>query len=724
MGEAVLSIVRFLLIFFALAIFAIAGSEFYAGRFDGTPKTQTFLDRSGRVIGTLNPVFGGFQIWTDLEKIPQTIVDETIRREDRFFHWHLGINPVSVIKSASANLSRGRIVRGGSTITQQLARTVVQEKEGKKVARSYVNKIREGLIAIGLEIRHSKKWILERYLNSIYYGNRCYGIAAAGEFYFGKRLKELTDGEVAFLVSRPRAPSRLHPPSGSLPSREGGSLQFPSPLRGEGQGEGGATARHFLHMAARENRGEQVVQTTLDLGLQGKAEAIVEKITSDWADRDEKINAAVVVLEVKSGDLLALVGSRNFLDDIIDGQYNSAMALRQPGSTLKPFVYFAAFAKGYRPDTHVFDVPSSFASLVNEEADGYMPQNFDRRFHGAITIREALANSYNVPAVTTLDTVGLSTYHEILRRFGFRSLRKSPDHYGLAVALGAGEVTLLELTNAYAALARGGRFVPYRALLSSHRPVTSDQGPEDIVSMSGGPDVMVSDSSTSKHPDIQTIPNAFLYASMVTDILADPEARLKSFGSNEDLVIDGHEVAVKTGTSYERRDHWTVGYTPRYAVGVWIGHPDASKLPSDKNIAATPIWHAVMEQLLRGEKPIPFFRQDLADVKKAPPDRKFLSKSEVGWQIVSPLGQTRFRKSPLVPMEHQRISAEVSLRFGEFLPDLKWYLDGRLIEATSATASWKVRVWLSPEDGWHKLAVESDEGARQVVSFHVSSEAS
>ena len=184
-----------------------SGSFFYAGRFDLPPKTQTYLDRNGAVIGTLNPSQGGFQIWKPLAEIPEKIIDETIRREDRFFFWHPGINPVSVAKSALANLSKGRIVRGGSTITQQLARTLIQEKEGKRLNRSYFNKVREGIVAVGLELRHSKRWILERYLNSIYYGNRCYGIASAGEFYFGIGLSDLSAGEVSFLVSLPRAPA-------------------------------------------------------------------------------------------------------------------------------------------------------------------------------------------------------------------------------------------------------------------------------------------------------------------------------------------------------------------------------------------------------------------------------------------------------------------------------------------------------------------------------------
>ena len=415
-----------------------SGSFFYAGRFDLPPKTQTYLDRNGAVIGTLNPSQGGFQIWKPLAEIPEKIIDETIRREDRFFFWHPGINPVSVAKSALANLSKGRIVRGGSTITQQLARTLIQEKEGKRLNRSYFNKVREGIVAVGLELRHSKRWILERYLNSIYYGNRCYGIASAGEFYFGIGLSDLSAGEVSFLVSLPRAPAVIARNGGTKQSRWKSSRVIPLD-RHAPSGLAMTPARHFLEMAARRSPREQVVRTSLDLELQTKVGGIVSKITSDWSTTDEKVNSAVVVLDVPSGDLLALAGSRNFFDPVIDGQFNSATALRQPGSALKPFVYFAAFAKGFRPDSRLFDVPSSFASLANEEGEGYMPQNFDRRFHGAVTIREALANSYNVPAVATLDEVGLSTYHEILRGFGFSSLKKAPNHYGLAVALGAGD---------------------------------------------------------------------------------------------------------------------------------------------------------------------------------------------------------------------------------------------------------------------------------------------
>src|SRR3989338_2450954 len=475
---------------FFLSLSLVASLILYAGRYDAPPLTKTFLDRNGRVIGTLYPAYQGVQYWTPLDQIPSAIIAKTIASEDRWFFRHRGINPLSIAKAAMENLIHGRVVRGGSTITQQLAKNLM----GAPTRRTWFNKLRESIMAIGLEMKHPKSWILERYLNTVYYGRRSYGISAAAESYFGKTLNELSEGEADFLVARPKAPNRTPSPR---PLASTASEGLPTPLsRGEGgrrPGEGGA--RHLLEWASHQLKGDApVIVTTLDLDLQTRLEtATAQLLENRVAEGDTKLTAAVTVIDVRSGELLAMVGSRNYFDETIDGQVNAAVALRQPGSTLKPFTYFAAFAKGFGPNSIVSDEPMSFQAPGVEEAESYAPQNFDRRFHGRMTIREALANSYNIPAVVTLNEIGLSYYHDILKRFGFTSFNQPPSFYGLAVTLGSCEVTLLELTNAYAAMARGGIYLPYTFVGATLRG-----RPEPILS------------------------NAPKFASEVTNILSDP----------------------------------------------------------------------------------------------------------------------------------------------------------------------------------------------------------
>jgi membrane carboxypeptidase/penicillin-binding protein PbpC len=686
-----------------VALTAVSALLLYTGRYDAPPATRTFLDRNGQVIGSLNPAYGGLQDWTPLDRIPPEAVERTIRAEDRWFYRHRGINPFSIAGAIFDNLAHGRIVRGGSTITQQLAKNLIQERacageytpKGAfheirphcgPTPRTFVNKIRESVLALGLEMKHGKAWILERYLNTVYYGRRSYGIAAAARSYFGKALTELNSQEIAFLVERPKAPNRSPSPG----------LRPPSPLsRGEGRGEG--VARHFLEFVAQNHpNSANIVQTTLDLDLQTKLEQATDRLLASRASQDPKLTAAAVVIDVRTGGLLAMVGSRDYLDETIDGQVNAAVALRQPGSTLKPFTYFAAFAKGYGPDSIVPDVPLSFQAPGVEESESYAPQNFDRRFHGDLTIREALANSYNVPAVVTLNRIGLSYYHEILRRFGFTTLTRPPMHYGLAVTLGSGEVTLLELTNAYAALARGGRFLPYRAIPNG---------------------------ANTRFAPTPVLPSASDHAAEVTSILMDPDARLKAFGFNEAMTVEGHEVAVKTGTSYDHRDNWTVGYTPSYAVGVWVGHADGSPMlgpdgatPTTGATGAAPLWHAAMESVLRGKVPerfarIPEKRERLVGARDLAPLQPEPHKP---WRIVSPLPNATFRLHAYLPADHQKIAAEAGAP-----PDrtLRWFLNGRFL-AESRGGS---KVWIAPEPGKHQLKVKSEDGHEEEIAFKIVS---
>lgn len=651
----------------------VLGLILYAGRFDRPLQTRTFRDRHDRVIGTLNPSYNGLQIWTPLREIPREIVAKTLRQEDRFFYWHRGINPVALLKAAFENAFHGRIIRGGSTITQQLARNLIQEKEGRSSGRTWGNKVRETLVALGLEMRHGKAWILERYLNTIYYGARCYGVAAAAYFYEGKSLAELSEADADRLVALPKAPNRLQ--KKSVPSMNLSGL---------------SSGRHFMEYVSERSQTGPVTRTTLDASLQAKLEEAVRTTLENRAAGDPKLTGAVVVIEVATGDILAMVGSRDYFNEAIDGAVNGAVALRQPGSALKPFTYYAAFGKGYSPTTRIADEPVNFHVPGNDDNDGYAPQNFDRRFHGPVTVREALANSYNVPAVTALNDIGLSYYHDILKRFGFVSLNRPPPHYGLAVTLGAGEVTLLELTNAYAALARGGMFRPDQIVL----------GKKSMAAVPIGPD-------------------AAAFALAMTDILSDPKARLKAFGFNEDLTVEGRTVAVKTGTSYEHRDNWTVGYTPSYAVGVWVGHADGTSLNGTTGASgAGPVWHAAMEALLRGTPDDSFPKLTLQMTEPAENESNSPPAGPVGinareWKVLSPVANSRFRLQAYLPREHQKILAKVSA--ARPMP-LTWSLDGQVIGRTQER---EPRLWILPQPGRHRLEVASNTGDRQAVSFYI-----
>jgi membrane carboxypeptidase/penicillin-binding protein PbpC len=438
-----------------------------------------------------------------------------------------------------------------------------------------------------------------------------------------------------------------------------------------------------------------MLSTTLDSDLQRRIEEALRTKLSDRAIDDPKLTAAAVVIDVRTGDVLAMVGSRDYFDDEIDGQVNSAVALRQPGSALKPFTYFAAFAKGFLPNSIVPDVPLSFKAVGAEDEDAYAPQNFDRRYHGEMTMRDALANSYNVPAVVTLNEIGLSYYHWLLKRFGITTLNKPPPHYGLSVTLGSGEVTLLELTNAYAALARGGVFLPSR--IWNDAPRTAPQ---------------------------PVVPRAKQFAAEVTNILSDPMARRKAFGFIEAMEVEGHRVAIKTGTSFEHRDNWAVGYTPAFAVGVWVGHADGSPMdplkPSTGASGAAPIWHAVMEILLRGTTPQDFpGMQEVADNRIRPTMMRrdsnavSLKLKPTSFGITNPVANAVYRIHSYLPIEHQMLRAEASAKQDI---SLDWYLDGEHIKTTKKN---KAAVWIEPEFGRHKLRVEAANGDKQEVVFKV-----
>jgi len=649
--------------------------------YDNPPQTKTILDRNGNYLASFGTIEGGRQIW--VEEFPEDLVQSLLQKEDRAFYYHLGINPVSLVKAAFENISHHRIVRGGSTITQQLAKNLITLKDGERPARNLFNKFTEALLAIGLEFKYSKKEILNRYLNTIYLGHRTYGFGAGALYYFSPAdaspadgdLKNLSAEQIDYLTSLPRSPNNISCPKKLCQDISVSEEIFNSRI-----------GFHFAQYAASKSN-SHLIKTSLDKDLQRNLEAAVKKIIAARVTEDPLLNTAAVVIDVKTNDILAMVGSRDLEADEAQGQVNATIALRQPGSTLKPFTYFAAFSKGYTPDSLVPDEPLSFTNSQIDEL-GYMPQNFDKHFRGQVTVREALANSYNVPAVATLNDIGLSYYHGLLKKFGFDSINQPISHYGLSVTLGSGEVTLVELTRAYATLARSGKNASNQLI----------------------------------------IPDADYYAGQITKILADPNARVKTFGWNEDLLIQEETVAVKTGTSYELRDNWTVGYTPDFAVGVWVGHNDATPLLTADGgttgaTGAGPIWHAVMQQTLR-EMPHEKRRDWLASLPKAPLDHSVGGRPQAtpvaamtasSWRVTAPLMNSSYRRQPGVPEESQKILAHVNFESDKQTP-LKWFLNGDpLIEAQG-----QKEAWLTPTLGRNVLVVEDENGKTEKVFFELN----
>lgn len=501
-------------------------------------------DRQGRPLRAFLPPDERWRFPVGLEEVPAELVEMLVASEDRRFFLHPGVDPLAVVRAAWSNLRAGRVVSGASTISMQLARMAEPRQ------RTVGAKLAEALRALQLERRLSKRRLLELYLNLAPYGGNREGVGAASTFYFGKVPAQLSVGEMALLVALPRAPGRYDPtrdPAAARQARdrvleqlaERGVLtaaevedarRQPLPTRRRSVP---FAAPHFARWAAAQLPGETRLLTTLDRRIQGAAEGAVARRLPELEARG-LTNAAVVVLELERRELVAMVGSADFFDAAAGGQINGALARRSPGSTLKPFLYALAYDRGLIvPDSYLLDVPTDFA--------GYVAENYDGRYRGRVTAGDALVASLNAPAVRLLSRVGLPDFLDLLRRGGLTTLEEPPSHYGLPLVLGAGEVTLLELTNLYASLAAGGRHLPWRL-----RPGGGEAAPEALFS-----------------------PGA---AAMVARALVELER--PDLPTSWDLARGVPPVAWKTGTSFGHRDAWAVGFSGHWAVGVWVGNFD------------------------------------------------------------------------------------------------------------------------------------------------------
>jgi penicillin-binding protein 1C len=539
------------------------------------------LDRSGLPLRSTRAEDGSLRRWVPLAEVDPDGIAAFLAAEDRRFYRHRGVDLRAIARAAAADARAGRLVAGGSTITMQLARLLRPGMHG------WTGKAAQALWAIRLERHLSKQAILEQYLNRVPLGQGAVGLEAAAGLYFGAHASELSLGQAALLAGLARSPSSGNPlvaPARAAARRDVvlaqlGSAGYAAPpavarARDEpvlARGRGEFLAPHFTTQAARwaERAGAGQVRTSLELPLQLELEAEVRHTVEVMAERGAS-QAAVVVLDNATGEVLAWVGSPDFWADTA-GQVDMVTSPRQPGSALKPFLYALAFDRGETPASILPDI----ARVYQTSTGPYRPRNYDRRFHGPVRAREALASSYNVPAVELAERLGVGSLLDVLHRAGFGSLGRSAEYYGLGLALGNGDVSLLELANGYRALANGGEWRPWtwRAVA---REAHAEPG-RRVVSARA--------------------------AALVLDILSDPDARVPGFGAETPLDF-GFPAAVKTGTSRHFTDNWAVAATGGFTVAVWVGNFSGRPMDGVSGVSgAGPLLHRAVLAVARRRAP-------------------------------------------------------------------------------------------------------------------------
>lgn len=555
--------------------------------------TQIF-DRTGNNL--LYEIYGDEKrTLVSLEDIPDYLEHATIAIEDKNFYKHSGVSMWGIFRSLITNVLRGEKA-GGSTMTQQFIKNAILTSEKK-----YTRKIKEVILAYQLEKKFSKDEILRMYLNEIPYGSTAYGVQAASQRYFGKNVQDINLAEAAILAALPQAPTR-YSPFGSNKDLLIGRQQYILDIMveqgyiSEAEAEEAKDtelefttqftdieAPHFVMYVKElltEKYGERVVEegglkviTTLDYEKQKIAEEIIEERVPNNESRYNAENAALVAIDTKTGQILTMVGSRNYFDDEIDGQVNVSIRDRQPGSSFKPMAYVTAFEKGYNPDTMLFDLKTDFGD--------YSPSNYDGAERGPLSMRTALAGSLNIPAVKTLYLAGVNNVLETAHDLGYTTLN-DPDRYGLSLVLGGGEVKLLEHVTAYAALAREGVYHPNTAVLR-----VEDREGKVLEEYKESKGLEVIDKTAVQQ---------------LNSILTDNSARSFAFGAANNLTLPDRPVAAKTGTTNDYRDAWTMGYTPSIAAGVWAGNNDNSEMSRGAAgaVVAAPIWNEFMKKTLTG----------------------------------------------------------------------------------------------------------------------------
>lgn len=640
--------------------FSSSNNEFF--------QTTKLYDRTGAhlLYEVIDPRAGDRQ-WLSIDRIPGHFINATIAIEDKTFYENPGYDLEGIARAFVSNL-RGGSVQGGSTITQQLVKNVIIPPE-QRAEKSYDRKLRELFIAAEVTKRYSKDQILEWYLNTNFYGNLAYGVDAAARVYFGKSAVELNLAESALLAAIPQYPA-LNPIDAPEDAkfRQGLVLDamaregYITPFEAEAAKADDVFGRlqsfnqrfdirapHFSFYVIDELtrmlgseltfRGGLKVITSIDLGLQDQAECaartqivrlsgadpatVIPAVTGAPCDAaaflpaprasdigvDHNVNnASIVMLDPATGQILAMVGSLDYWNGAIKGRFNvAADGRRQPGSSFKPFTYLTAFSQGYTPATMVLDVRTAFAQ---DTGIPYVPENYDRQFHGPVSLRIALARSYNIPAVEVMSRVGVENVIRIAHRMGITTLDRESSFYGLALTLGGGEVSLLDMTYAYGVMANYGQMAGQPVLPEARRSGYRALDPISILRIEDSKGSVLTRCGENgesacdfTHPQTQQVLSEQL-AYLITHVLSDNQARIGAFGSPNPLELD-RPAAAKTGTTNDFVDNWTLGYTPQIVTGVWVGNTDSTPMEKVTGLTgAAPIWHAIMTYAAQSLPPI------------------------------------------------------------------------------------------------------------------------
>ncbi|MDP2593034.1 MAG: penicillin-binding protein [bacterium] len=540
------------------------------------------------------------------EEISRNIKNATVAIEDDQFWQHKGVKPLSFLRAVWINLKEGGFSQGGSTITQQVVKNSLLTKE-KTIAR----KLKEWVLSVKLEKVLSKEEILAFYLNEVPYGGSIYGIEEASKQFFDKTAADLTIAESAYLAVLPNAPTFFSPYGNNRDrleerknlilfrmlqngfiSQEDYEKAKEEKVEFQPQPDFGIKAPHFVIYVKQyleEKYGRDAVEsgglkviTTLDYALQEKGEEMVKEFTLNNQKEFDAENAALVAIDPKTGQILTMIGSRDYFDEEIDGNFNVSLARRQPGSAFKPFAYATAINKGYTAETVVFDLQTQFSTACApnffEITDVcYSPQNYDSIFRGPVSFRNALAQSINIPAIKVLYLAGLQDTLETARDMGITTLGNA-GLYGLTLVLGGGEVRLLDIVGAYSVFANDG-------VREAHTPILRVEDKTGAVLES------------YKKEDRRVLPSET--ARWISDILSDNVARTPLFGANSLLRFDGRDVAVKTGTTNDYRDAWIIGYSPNIAVGAWAGNNDNRPMKQVAGLKVSPLWRQFIDEALK-----------------------------------------------------------------------------------------------------------------------------
>lgn len=604
-----LALILFLLYSYTSFIFTAAYQLPSPTKLTSTDKALTteFFDRKGRLLYRLYE--GRNRTLVNIRQLPAYVAQATIAIEDKNFYYHPGIDPLAILRASFNNLRnhypKGNL-EGASTITQQLIKNTLLTPE-----KTYIRKIKEVILALWAERIYSKEEILQMYLNEAPYGGTTWGIEAASQTYFGISSRGLTLAQAAYLAGLPVSPTQFSP-YGASP--EFGKQRQQEVLRRmvennfltQTQAEeafaadlhlkpqiSSIKAPHFV-MYTKDflagkfgqravSQGGLKIQTALDLDLQEQVEKIVSEEVNKLSGLNVK-NGAAMIVDARSGQILSMVGSKDYHEPNF-GSFNVATALRQPGSSIKIITYAEAFKQGFTPGNTILDIPVSFKDGVNN----YSPVNYDGRFHGPVSLRTALGSSYNIPAVKLLATVGVENMIRTAGDLGITTFN-DPKRYGLSLTLGGGEVRMVDMMTVYTALSQTGKrhdTTPILKVMDSDGNILEEYQQEGI---------------TAIDPAV---------AYLITSILTDNNARTPAFGPSSLLNIPGYTVAVKTGTSDNKRDNWTFGYTPEFVVGVWVGNNDNSPMNPQLTSGVTgaaPIWNRITRLILEGRENLAFER--------------------------------------------------------------------------------------------------------------------